>query len=200
MCCWARTGRTGCRIRSADPTTIAHRHGTHRITSPTRPGWALQPFSRQQALPGRRRWLDCWHSNGSGGASAFHVVGRQGKSRQLSGCPGLAVMESWRITPRTSLPTCVVRDRPGSGSDRLTTRPTSPPAGSFLPRRRQAHLMNATTLPTGRRTWVPWTAVLVNVATRDCWEPPIKRDTGLASGNCYDERHLARLVRGDGAA
>lgn len=55
--------------------------------------------------------------------------------------------------------------------------------------------MVATTLLTGRRTWVPWTAVLVNVATRDCWEPPMFEmdTTGLASGNCYDEATLHAL-------
>lgn len=55
--------------------------------------------------------------------------------------------------------------------------------------------MVATTLLTGRQTWVPWTAVSVNIAVSDGWGPPMfsMDTTGLASGNSYHEATLHAL-------
>lgn len=39
-------------LGSADPTTIAHRHGTHRITSPDETWLALQPFLAPAGITG----------------------------------------------------------------------------------------------------------------------------------------------------
>lgn len=48
-------------LGSADPTTIAHRHGTHRITSPDETWLALQPFLAPAGITGVAdvTWLDC---------------------------------------------------------------------------------------------------------------------------------------------
>jgi ribosomal protein S12 methylthiotransferase accessory factor len=69
------------------------------------------------------------------------------------------------------------------------------PPGSLYHPGAKLDWMLATTLQSGQKTWVPWAAVVVNVAVTDCWRPPMFAMTsnGLASGNSYDEAALHGL-------
>lgn len=69
------------------------------------------------------------------------------------------------------------------------------PVGSFYHADAKVDWLIATTLLTGRQTWVPWPAVLVNIEIRDAWGPPTfsMNTNGLASGNSYHEAALHGL-------
>jgi ribosomal protein S12 methylthiotransferase accessory factor len=121
----------------------------------------------------------------------------QGKATTYRGAQVSAVMESmegWHcenVTP--DLYFTPARDM----ASMLTYDPTalSRPAGSLYHEGAKLNWMCATTLLTGRRTWVPWAAVVVNVGVGDQWGPPMftMSTNGLASGNTYDEAALHGL-------
>lgn len=71
----------------------------------------------------------------------------------------------------------------------------SRPPGSFYHRGAKLDWMVATTLLTGRRTWVPWSVVAVDVSVNDRWGPPMftVHTQGLAAGNSYYEAALHGL-------
>lgn len=188
-------------LGSADPTTIAHRHGTHRITSPDETWLALQPFLAPAGITGVAdvTWLDCLGipTVQAVRPASLTLSVSQGKAASYRAAQVSAVMESlegWHAENVTAdLWSATARDLEADltyDPAQLRHRP-----GSLYHAGVKLDWMVATTLLTGRRTWVPWTAVLVNVATRDCWEPPMFEmdTTGLASGNCYDEATLHAL-------
>ncbi len=192
---------TGRVLGSADPTTIAHRHGTHRITSPDETWLALQPFLAPAGITGVAdvTWLDCLGipTVQAVRPASLTLSVSQGKAASYRAAQVSAVMESlegWHAENVTAdLWSATARDLEADltyDPAQLRHRP-----GSLYHAGVKLDWMVATTLLTGRRTWVPWTAVLVNVATRDCWEPPMFEmdTTGLASGNCYDEATLHAL-------
>ncbi|MEF3052712.1 YcaO-like family protein, partial [Mycobacterium tuberculosis variant caprae] len=188
-------------LGSADPTTIAHRHGTHRITSPDETWLALQPFLAPAGITrvADVTWLDCLGipTVQAVRPASLTLSVSQGKAASYRAAQVSAVMESlegWHAENVTAdLWSATARDLEADltyDPAQLRHRP-----GSLYHAGVKLDWMVATTLLTGRRTWVPWTAVLVNVATRDCWEPPMFEmdTTGLASGNCYDEATLHAL-------
>lgn len=71
----------------------------------------------------------------------------------------------------------------------------SRPAGSLYHRNAILDWVGATTLLTGRPSWLPHRAVLINIGIHDRWGPPLfTMDTnGLASGNTFDEAALHGL-------
>jgi ribosomal protein S12 methylthiotransferase accessory factor len=121
----------------------------------------------------------------------------QGKAATYRAAQVSAVMESmenWHcenVTP----------DLLGTATSDLASDLTYDPGllrrlpGSLYHPRAKLDWMAATTLLTGRKTWVPWQAVIVNVAVDDVWDPPIfaMDTTGLASGNSYHEAALHGL-------
>nr|WP_279637607.1 YcaO-like family protein [Mycobacterium innocens] len=71
----------------------------------------------------------------------------------------------------------------------------SRPPGSFYHRGARLDWMAATTLLTGRRRWVPWSVVAVDISVNDRWGPPMftMHTQGLASGNSDYEAALHGL-------
>lgn len=69
------------------------------------------------------------------------------------------------------------------------------PVGSIFHDAARIDWVRATTLLTGRASWIPYLSVLTTVAVKDRFAPPLfTMDTnGLASGNTYDEAALHGL-------
>ncbi|ORC10204.1 hypothetical protein B4U45_10725 [Mycobacterium persicum] len=185
----------------ADPTTIGHRAGTHRIISPEQTWRALQPVYERAGITrvADLTWLD---DLGIPTVQAVRPASltlsvSQGKAATYRAAQVSAVMESlenWHaenVTPdlfattTTGLPSALTYD----------PAQLRRPAGSLYHPGANLDWMIATTLLTGRRTWVPWLSVVVNVAVADSWDPPMfsMETTGLASGNSYYEACLHGL-------
>ncbi|SON63468.1 hypothetical protein MSIMFI_04999 [Mycobacterium simulans] len=185
----------------ADPMTIGHRAGTHRVISPEQTWLAVQPFLEPAGITrvADLTWLD---DLGIPTVQAVRPASltlsvSQGKATTYCAAQVSAVMESlenWHVESVTpDLLSTATTDLTSS----LTYDPAdlSRPAGSFYHPRAKLDWMMATTLLTGRQTWVPWLAVVVNVSVSDHWGPPMfgMDTTGLASGNSYHEATLHAL-------
>jgi YcaO-like protein with predicted kinase domain len=186
---------------SADAATIRHRHGTHRIISPDETWLAVQPLLEPAGITrvADITWLDDLGipTVEAVRPASLTVAVTQGKGSTSRAAQVSAVMESleyWHgenITP----------DLAFTATDDLAPHLTYDPArlrrppGSLYHRGVKLDWMVATTLLTGRRTWVPWAAVAVNAAVSDSWGPPLftMNTQGLASGNNYDEAALHGL-------
>ncbi|WP_341286308.1 YcaO-like family protein [Mycobacterium decipiens] len=185
----------------ADPTTIAHHAGTHRIISPDQTWLAVQPLLEPAGITrvADLTWLDDFGipTVQAVRPASLTLSVSQGKATTYRAAQVSAVMESlenWHaenLTPDLSF--TATTDLASS----LTYDPAdlNRPAGSLYHSAAKLDWMVATTLLTGRRTWVPWLAVVVNVVVSDCWAPPMfSMDTsGLASGNSYHEATLHAL-------
>jgi len=185
----------------ADPLTIGHHAGTHRIISPEQTWVAVQPLLEPAGITrvADLTWLD---DIGIPTVQAVRPASltlsvSQGKATTYRAAQVSAVMESlenWHvenITPDLwSTATIDLRSA-------LTYDPAdlNRPSGSFYHPRAKLDWMIATTLLTGRQTWVPWLAVVVNISVGDHWGPPMfgMDTTGLASGNSYHEATLHAL-------
>ncbi|CAM4474627.1 putative domain protein [Mycobacterium basiliense] len=185
----------------ADPTTIGHRAGTHRIISPDQTWQAVEPLLEPAGITrvADLTWLD---DLGIPTVQAVRPASltlsvSQGKATTYRAAQVSAVMESlenWHaenIVP--DIHSMAARDL----ADVLTYDPAdlNRPAGSLYHAGAKLDWMIATTLLTGRRTLVPWLATVVNVAVIDSWGPPLfgMDTTGLASGNSYHEATLHAL-------
>ncbi|SON63465.1 Ribosomal protein S12 methylthiotransferase accessory factor YcaO [Mycobacterium simulans] len=185
-------------LGSANPTKISHRTGTYRIISPDQTWLAIQPLLEPAGITrvADLTWLD---DIGIPAVQAVRPASltlsvSQGKAATYRAAQVSAVMESlenWHAenvtadllsTPATDLAPVLTYD----------PQQLRRPAGRFYPPGTKLDWKIATTLLTGRQTWVPWTAVIVNVAVRDAWDPPLfsMDTTGLASGNSYHEAAL----------
>ncbi|MCV7004227.1 YcaO-like family protein [Mycobacterium gordonae] len=185
----------------ADSKTISYRAGTHRLISPEETWLALQPLLGAAGITrvADLTWLD---DLGIPTVQAVRPASltlsvSQGKAATYRAAQVSAVMESmenWHAENVTADLFRTTTTELGSG---LTYDPAQL-------RRRSASLYHpeakldwniATTLISGRPTWVPSETVLVNVAVRDEWNPPVfLMDTnGLASGNTYSEAALHGL-------
>lgn len=188
-------------LGNADPTTIAHRSGTHRIISPAQTWLAVQPLLKTAGITrvADLTWLD---DLGIPTVQAVRPASltlsvSQGKATSYRAAQVSAVMESmenWHcenVTP--DLLATATTDLESTLTYDITT--LRRPAKSLFHPGAKIDWMVATTLLTGRQTWVPWTAVLVNIAVSDCWGPPMfsMDTTGLASGNSYHEAALHAL-------
>lgn len=185
----------------ADPLKIGHHAGTHRIISPDQTWAAIQPLLTAAGITrvADLTWLD---DLGIPTVQAVRPASltlsvSQGKATTYRAAQVSAAMESlenWHVeniepdllsTPTTEL------------TEALTYDPAdlNRPAGSFYHPGAKLDWMVATTLLTGRRTWVPWLATVVNISVNDSWGPPIfgMDTTGLASGNSYHEATLHGL-------
>jgi YcaO-like protein with predicted kinase domain len=185
----------------ADPLKIGHHAGTHRIISPDQTWSAIQPLLTAAGITrvADLTWLD---DLGIPTVQAVRPASltlsvSQGKATTYRAAQVSAAMESlenWHVenispdllsTPTTEL------------NDALAYDPAdlNRPAGSFYHPGAKLDWMVATTLLTGRRTWVPWLATVVNISVNDAWGPPIfgMDTTGLASGNSYHEATLHGL-------
>lgn len=185
----------------ADPLTIGHHAGTHRIISPEQTWAAIQP---SLAAAGITRVADLTWLDDLGiptvqavRPASLTLSVSQGKATTYRAAQVSAAMESlenWHvenITPDLSATATTEL------ADTLTYDPAdlNRPAGSFYHPGAKLDWMVATTLLTGRRTWVPWLATVVNISVADCWSPPLfgMDTTGLASGNSYHEATLHGL-------
>ncbi|VBA36062.1 hypothetical protein LAUMK13_00975 [Mycobacterium innocens] len=185
-------------LGNADPTSIARRAGTYRIISPEQTWQAVQPMLESAGITrvADLTWLD---DLGIPTVQAVRPASltlsvSQGKATTYRAAQVSAVMESletWHaenVTP--DLFSMTTRD--------IAAALTYDPAQLLLSARSIYHpgakldWMTATTLLTGRQTWVPWEAVLVNAAVHNRWDPPMfsMDTTGLASGNSYWEASL----------
>ncbi|MCV7198048.1 YcaO-like family protein [Mycobacterium angelicum] len=180
---------------------ITYRHGTHRIITPDETWHALQPLLDCAGITrvADLTWLD---DLGIPTAQAVRPASlslsvSQGKASTYRAAQVSAVMESlemWHVEN-------VTPDLWSTATDEIASDLTYDPAqlrlapGALYHSSAKLDWMVATTLLTGRRTWVPWMAVLVNVAISDCWAAPIfmMDSSGLASGNSYDEATLHAL-------
>ncbi|KAA1244756.1 hypothetical protein F0Q45_24735 [Mycobacterium simiae] len=185
----------------ADSTTIGHRAGTHRIISPEQTWQAVQPMLEPAGITrvADLTWLD---DLGIPTVQAVRPDSQtlsvsQGKAATYRAAQVSAVMESlegWHaenVTP----------DLLSTTTTDIVSALTYDPAHLLLSAQSLYHpgakldWMSATTLLTGRQTWVPWEAVLVNAAVNHRWDPPLfsTDTTGLASGNSYWEASLHAL-------
>ncbi|VBA57828.1 YcaO-like family protein [Mycobacterium attenuatum] len=185
----------------ADPTTIGHRAGTCRIISPDQTWQAVQPALEPAGITrvADLTWLD---DLGIPTVQAVRPASltlsvSQGKATTYRAAQVSAVMESlenWHVENIT--PNLLSRSTTDLAHE-LTYDPAelNRPAGSFYHAGAKLDWMTATTLLTGRRTFVPWLATVVNVVVSDCWGPPMfgMDTTGLASGNSYHEATLHGL-------
>ncbi|KAA1249615.1 hypothetical protein F0Q45_14210 [Mycobacterium simiae] len=185
----------------ADPTTIGHRAGTHRIISPDRTWQAVQPLLERAGITrvADLTWLD---DLGIPTVQAVRPASltlsvSQGKATTYRAAQVSAVMESLENWHAENITPDLLSTATTDLAAELTYDPAhlNRPAGSFYHLGAKLDWMTATTLLTGRRTFVPWLAVLVNVAVSDSWGPPIfgMDTTGLASGNSYYEATLHAL-------
>ncbi|OBF21813.1 hypothetical protein A5725_12815 [Mycobacterium kubicae] len=185
----------------ADPLTIDHQAGTHRIISPDRTWQAIQPLLQPAGITrvADLTWLD---DLGIPTVQAVRPASltlsvSQGKATTYQAAQVSAVMESlenWHVENLTpDLKATATTDLAAE----LTYDPAdlNRPAGSLYHASAKLDWMVATTLLTGRRTWVPWLATVVNVSVTDAWGPPMfgMDTTGLASGNSYHEATLHAL-------
>lgn len=185
----------------ADPTTIGYRAGTHRTISPEETWLALQPVYERAGITrvADLTWLD---DLGIPTVQAVRPASltlsvSQGKAATYRAAQVSAVMESLENWHAEN----VLPDLFATAATSLPSAPTYDPAqlrrppGSLYHCGASLDWMIATTLLSGRRTFVPWLAVVVNVAVADSWDPPIfSMDTmGLASGNSYHEACLHGL-------
>lgn len=185
----------------ADPLTIGHHAGTHRIISPEQTWAAIQPLLSAAGITrvADLTWLD---DLGIPTVQAVRPASltlsvSQGKATTYRAAQVSAAMESlenWHVENITPDLTSTSTDEL---AETLTYDPAelNRPAGSFYHRGAKLDWMIATTLLTGRKTWVPWLATVVNIAVGDSWGPPIfgMDTTGLASGNSYHEAALHGL-------
>lgn len=185
----------------ADPTTICHRVGTHRVISPDQTWLAVQDVLEAAGITrvADLTWLD---DLGIPTVQAVRPASltlsvSQGKAATYRAAQVSAVMESlenWHAeNVRPDLFCTATSDLAAT----LTYDPAQlrRPSGSLYHPGAALDWMTATTLLTGRRTWVPWAVVAVNVAVSDIWDPPMFSvdTTGLASGNSYHEATLHGL-------
>lgn len=121
----------------------------------------------------------------------------QGKASTLLAAKVSAAMESlecWHsenISPHLrATPADALGSTLGYDPDRLPR-----PVGSVFHGAARIDWVRATTLLTGRDSWLPYLSVLTTVAVKDRFAPPLfTMDTnGLASGNTYDEAALHGL-------
>lgn len=185
----------------ADPTTIAHRAGTYRIISPEQAWQAVQPMLEPAGITrvADLTWLD---DLGIPTVQAVRPASltlsvSQGKAASYRAAQVSAVMESLEIWHAEN----VAPNLFSSSTTEIAAALTYDPAQLLQPARTvyhpgaRLHWMTATTLLTGRQTWVPWEAVLVNAVVENRWNPPMfsMDTTGLASGNSYWEASLHAL-------
>jgi len=188
-------------LGSADPTTVGHRQGTYRIIGPDQTWQAVQPMLSRAGITrvADLTWLD---ELGIPTVQAVRPASltlsvSQGKASTYRAAQVSAVMESLENWHAENVAPSLLSTAADDLASVLTYDPAQlrRPAGSLYHPGAKLDWMIATTLLTGRRTWVPWAAVLVNVAVSDCWGPPMfSMDTnGLASGNSYHEAALHAL-------
>jgi len=182
---------------------ISYRTGTHRVATPEHTWAAISPLLPDAGITrvADVTWLD---DLGIPTAQAIRpdsmtLSVSQGKAPTLTGARVSAAMESlegWHaenvhadLSERTA--------HELDDADELSYDPATlnHMPGSVYHRDTRLPWVRATTLLTGRSTWVPLQAVRVNVRARDRWSPPMfSMDTnGLASGNTFDEAALHGL-------
>ncbi|MCV7200068.1 YcaO-like family protein [Mycobacterium angelicum] len=188
-------------LGAANPATIDYRTGTHRIISPEMTWRAVQPVLD---LAGITRvadltWLD--------------DIGIPTVQAVRPGSMTLSVSQGKGVTHCAAQVSAVMESLENWHAENVSPELWSVRASDLLPgltydpallRRPQDSLyhpavkldwMTATTMLTGRRTWAPHQAVVMNLAVKDAWDPPMfsADSTGLASGNSYYEAALHGL-------
>ncbi|MCV7195704.1 YcaO-like family protein [Mycobacterium angelicum] len=185
----------------SDPTTIGHRAGTHRVISPDQTWVAVQPMLESAGITrvADLTWLDDL------GIPTFQAVrpasltlsASQGKAPTRRAAQVSAVMESLETWHAENAAPDLLFAATADLGPTLTYDPARlrQQPGSLYHPGAKLDWMVATTLLTGRRTWLPWAAVAVNIAVGQHWGAPMfTMDTsGLASGNSYYEAALHAL-------
>jgi YcaO-like protein with predicted kinase domain len=182
-----------------DADEITFQQGTHRVLDPHQTWAAIQPHFSTAGIT-RIADLTGLDDIGIPTAQAVRPASRtlsvsQGKAATLLAAKVSAAMESlecWHsenIRPQlraTSADDLAL----GYDPDRLPR-----PVGSIFHGAARIDWVRATTLLTGRASWLPYLSVLTSVAVQDRLAPPLfTMDTnGLASGNTYDEAALHGL-------
>lgn len=188
-------------LGSGDPTTIGHRDGTHRVVSPEETWLAVQPLLESAGITrvADLTWLD---ELGIPTVQAVRPAAvtlsvSQGKASTYRAAQVSAVMESIEIWHAENVTPDLFHTATTELASALTYDPAQlrRPYGSLYHPLAKLDWMVATTLLTGRRTWVPWGVVAVTLAISDRWGAPMfAMDTnGLASGNSYHEAALHAL-------
>lgn len=186
---------------SADADAIAFQQGTHRVLDPQQTWAAITPHFTAAGIT-RIADLTGLDDIGIPTAQAVRPASMtlsvsQGKASTLLAAKVSAAMESlecWhsenvrphlRATSADALASAL-----GYDPHRLPR-----PVGSLFHGAARIDWVRATTLLTGRDSWLPYLSVLTTVAVRDRYAPPLfTMDTnGLASGNTYDEAALHGL-------
>ncbi|MHA7652024.1 YcaO-like family protein [Mycobacterium sp. ML4] len=185
----------------ANPLKIGHHAGTHRVISPDQTWSAIQPFLAKAGITriADLTWLDDLGipTVQAVRPAALTLSVSQGKATTYRAAQVSAAMESLENWHVESITADLSSTSTTELADALTYDPAdlNRPAGSFYHPGAKLDWMIATTLLTGRCTWVPWLATVVNISVDDCWGPPIfgMDTTGLASGNSYHEATLHGL-------
>lgn len=187
----------------ADSAVIGHWAGTHRLISPDDTWQAVQPLLDRAGITrvADLTWLD---DLGIRTVQAVRPASptlsvSQGKAPTYRAAQVSAVMESLANWHAENLTANLLSTSTADLAAILTYDPAQLglPVGSLYHPGAKLDWVVATTLLSGRYTWLPWAAVVVNVAMRDGWDPPmITMDTnGLASGDSYDEAALHALYK-----
>lgn len=184
-----------------DADMIAFRQATHRVLDPHQTFAAIEPHF---AAAGITRIADLTGLDDIGiptaqavrpGSMTLSVS--QGKAPTLVAAKVSAAMESlecWHsenIRPQLQATSAdALGSTLGYDPNRLPR-----PVGSIFHGAARIDWVRATTLLTGRDSWLPYRSVLTTVAVQDRLAPPLfTMDTnGLASGNTYDEAALHGL-------
>lgn len=184
-----------------DADVIAFQQGTHRVLDPQHTWAAIQPHF---AAAGITRVADLTGLDDIGIPTAQAVrpgsmtlAVSQGKAPTLPAAKVSAAMESlecWHsenIRPELRATSAdALASTLGYDPNRLPR-----PVGSIFHGAARIDWIRATTLLTGRASWLPYLSVLTTVAVGNRLAPPLfTMDTnGLASGNTYDEAALHGL-------
>jgi YcaO-like protein with predicted kinase domain len=184
-----------------DADLISFQHGTHRVLDPHQTWAAIQPHFQTAGIT---RIADLTGLDDIGiptaqavrpGSMTLSVS--QGKASTLAAAKVSAAMESlecWHSENlRPHLRSTSADDLAGALGYDPSGLPR--PAGSIFHGAARIDWVRATTLLTGRASWLPYLSVLTTVAVQRRLAPPLlTMDTnGLASGNTYDEAALHGL-------
>lgn len=184
-----------------DADVIAFQQGTHRVLDPRQTWAAIQPHFSTAGIT-RVADLTGLDDIGIPTAQAVRPASMtlsvsQGKASTLLAAKVSAAMESLECWHSENI---CPQLRATSADALASTLGYDPallprPVGSVFHGAARIDWVRATTLLTGRESWLPYLSVLTTVAVQDRFAPPLfTMDTnGLASGNTYDEAALHGL-------
>ena len=198
---WAAWNHRSLCPASTDADAIAFWDGTHRVLEPQQTWAAIEPHFDKAGIT---RIADLTGLDDIGiptaqavrpGAMTLSVS--QGRAATLPAAKVSAAMESLECWHSENIAAELRSTTADSLAGTLGYDPARlpRPVGSIFHGAARIDWVRATTLLTGRDSWLPYLSVLTTVAVQDRFAPPLfTMDTsGLASGNTYDEAALHGL-------